>query len=348
MVSCVFCIAGSDISLGFACGWCITSLNVSQDVTEKSLCSNVPGWRTAALILGSVLVILIGVFAAMFASGWRFQRSDQPASLAGASASAEKWSPPLGPGESAASRVKRLAHDLSSLSIAATNRPDPGKVLAEARDMAGKGEYEGALQRHIWYHNHALDYGAGQSGVRLSFALSYWTELGRKFPKAMQALTEIRDRDKRELADDKGDFALFQELAAINRELKAEDDTMVVFKGMVRQDFNLANQCYPLAEEMLVRRGEYELCLRFIADSQTRFDLMRQERERGSKMSFGRPEMKRVFDDRFVGQVRALVEILVANGRKSEAERIRTQALAVMDAPRVASAVDDAEAKVGK
>ncbi|MGH7968803.1 MAG: hypothetical protein ACREIC_08770 [Limisphaerales bacterium] len=138
------------------------------------------------------------------------------------------------------------------------------------------------------------------------------------------------------------------ELAAINRELRAEDDTVAVFKGMVRQDFGLASQCYPLAEEVLARKGEYALCLRFMPNSQLRFDAIRQQRDRAATMPVGNLQMKKVFEDRFVGQVRTLLEILVANGRKSEAERIRAQALAIMDDPRIASAVDDAEKEMAK
>jgi len=305
------------------------------------------------LVLGSALVILVGVFAAMFASGWRFQRLEQPLAGAGKStASAENWSPPLGPGENASSRVRRLAHDLSSLSIASTNRPDPGKVLDEARALAGKGQYEEALQRHIWYHNHALEYDPGQSGVRISFALSYWIELGRKYPKARQALIEIRDRDHRLFADGRGDFALFQEVSAINSNLQTEDDTVALFKSIFKQDPNLARDCYGLAEEVLVRKGEYDLCLGVIPDSEARFNSIRQDRERTARLPRSNPQMGATLqtysDSHFIQQTRALIEIMVATGRKPEAEKIRSEALAIMEDRRLDSAVADAEKKMTK
>jgi hypothetical protein len=43
-----------------------------------------------------------------------------------------------------------------------------------------------------------------------------------------------------------------------------------------------------------------------------------------------------------------LIEILVATGHKEEAQRIGAQAQTVMDDPRLASAVRDAEKKVRK
>ena len=58
--------------------------------------------------------------------------------------------------------------------------------------------------------------------------------------------------------------------------------------------------------------------------------------------------MKKSAEDRFVGQTRQLIEILVATDHKADAEGIRDQAVAVLDDPRLKSAVDDAAQKVGK
>jgi len=328
---------------------CISSIQVNRTVPENPPTSAGSGWRAVALVLASVLVVLAGVFAVLLGFGWRFQRPDGLQAASGSSAaSAEKWSPPLGPGESAASRVKRLANDVASLSIGSTNRPDPGKVLTEAKDLADKGQYEEALQRHIWYHNHALEYGPSQAGVRLSFALLSWMDLARKFPKARQALVEIRDREKATFADGKGDTTLFHEVSAINNNLHEEEDTMALFKSIVKQDPELARRCYAVVEDLLVRKGEYELCLSFIPNSEARFKSIRQEKERMAQMSFGNSRVKEAFDGRFVKQTCGLIEILMATGHKPEAEKIRDQALLIMDDPLLTSAVQDAEKKVVK
>jgi hypothetical protein len=310
-------------------------------------------WRTIALTLGAFLVALLGAWAAMFASGWRLYRDDRAAAqpAARSSAAAERWAPPLGPNENPASRLKRLAHNVAS-SLAATNLPNPSQVLAEAKDLASKGHYEEALQRHIWYHNHALQYDPGQFGVRISFALSDWMELGRKYPKAKEALKEISGHDNREFAEGSGDFALFQEVAAINGYLQLEDDTIALFKRILKQDIALANRCYLVAEDLLVKKGEYDLCASLIPDSGSRFNSIREDWERASRRSYPLPQMQaslhRVTDENFVRQTRNLIEILVATGRKTEAEQIRNQALGVLDDPRLGSAVVDAEKKLAK
>ena len=50
----------------------------------------------------------------------------------------------------------------------------------------------------------------------------------------------------------------------------------------------------------------------------------------------------------FVKRVCVYVDILVAAGQKTDAEKIRDEAVAILDDPRLKSAVSDAERKIGK
>ena len=270
-------------------------------------------------------------------------------------ASAETWSPTLAPGE----------------------KPDLNKIWNDAKDLMERHQYEESLQRHLWYFNHALEYDQGQTGVRLSFALSQWVELGRRYPKAKQALIEIRDRDARRLVDGKGYANLFTDAQAINRELQDEDATYALFKTIREKDPQLAGQCYFWVESLLVAKGEYQWCYDHMGDPQSRFDSIQQlfdmERANQQRMaatqqktrqmiaemnqkngwtnapSFSPPDtsamLKKSTEDRFVGQVWQLIEILVATGHQADAEKIRDQAVAILDDPRLKSAVSDAELK---
>ena len=56
--------------------------------------------------------------------------------------------------------------------------------------------------------------------------------------------------------------------------------------------------------------------------------------------------MKKFAEDGFVGQTCQLIEILIGTGRNADAETIRDQAVAVLDDPRLKSAVSDAEKRV--
>ncbi len=273
--------------------------------------------------------------------------------LTAPSASVEHWSPKLEPG----------------------TKPDLQAILSAAKEHNANNRYEESLQHHLWYHNHALEYEPeAQRGVRLSFALSDWAALGRKYPKARQALLEIRDRDLHEFAQGRGSAALFKDIAAINEQWGYYSTTCRLFRYLKDQQPELARRCYPVAEDALVKKGEYALCLAYIGDGQARFkehcehweklakweqhmgQVMQQGQQRadeamaqnGQKRPAGVPRYgpPAAADNLFVGNTRQLIEILVGGGHKADAENICTQALALLDDPRLKSAVSDAEKKV--
>jgi hypothetical protein len=69
---------------------------------------------------------------------------------------------------------------------------DPKKMPREAGALMRQGRYADSLQKHLWFHDHALEHQQALAGVRLSFALAYWLELAACYPEAMQALTAVR------------------------------------------------------------------------------------------------------------------------------------------------------------
>ena len=237
------------------------------------------------------------------------------------------------------------------------------------------GDYEEALQRYLWYFNHSRN-DAGQEGVRISFAISDWMELGRRYPKAKEALMEIRDADAREFSEGRGYFELFMEVSSINGLLGDDEATYALFKSIGQQDKKLAQQCYGLLEPMLIQRGEYDLCMSYIGDPQAKFESIRESWERMKKTGDQQqglwrqqverlqemakttnsvfpnrqvpfpPEPPKFADENFVGQTRELIEILVGANRKADAEKVRDEAVAVLDDARLRSAVSDAEKRI--
>jgi len=247
-------------------------------------------------------------------------------------ASAESWSPALAPNK----------------------KPDLQRIRDEAKELMEKQHYEESLQRHLWYYNHALEYDPGQAAVRLSFTLSDWVELGRRYPKARQALVEIRDRLTREFQDGRGYSQAFQEVASINQELQEDDATYALLKNINEKDPHLARQCYFYVDSLLVSKGEYQMCLNLMGDPLQRFGLIRltSGMDRISTNAWTTPDalvmLKKSANERFVDKVRELVEILVATGHKADAEKIRDQAETELDDARLKSAISDAEKKVHK
>ncbi len=263
-----------------------------------------------------------------------------------APASAETWSPALAPGE----------------------KPDPDKVLKEAKELIKPAHYEESLQHFIWYHNHAAEFSTNLTSGWLINALSDWVELGRRYPKAKQALVEIRDHKDQEFHAGRGYFDLFMEVNNINGYLQCPDDTCALFKFIEQSDPALAGQCYIVVAGALVNQHEYARCLKYIGDGLAAFEQIRQDWEREKQwhqrmdqslaeayQRMGRtnlfpqrPEMSKLSDDRFVGQTCQLIEILVGTAHQTDAEKIRDEAVAVLDDARLKSAVSDAERKIQK
>jgi len=141
---------------------------------------------------------------------------------------------------------------------------DPEKVLARARKYYQQGNYEKALQDHIWFHNNALKHKPSLYGVRLSFALLDWIELGRKYPAAHNELIDIRNRKTELIKKKRGTLELFHDVQSINKYLYESKRTIALYKDMTNCDFELAKQCYDLAKEELIEHEELELCNRMM------------------------------------------------------------------------------------
>jgi tRNA A-37 threonylcarbamoyl transferase component Bud32 len=240
-----------------------------------------------------------------------------------------------------------------SPSLRPDEKPDLDAIRREASDLEAQGKYEEALQRRLWYHEYALKYEPSHVGVRVSFALSEWTELAARYPKARRALMEIRDRGVREFDAGGGSFALLMEVSAINAQLGQKDMTYSLFVSIASRDQKLADRCYPVVEDLLVEKGNYALCARFIRDFDERLEQAREMRVRSLEI-FGRaPQadqalLRQEAAATFIREAKKLIEILVGVGRKAEAEKIRDKALATLRVPQLESAIADAELKVGR
>jgi type II secretory pathway pseudopilin PulG len=268
------------------------------------------------------------------------------------SASAETWSPTLAPGE----------------------QPDLQKVLTAAKSLTEEGSYEEALQRYLWYFDHSRSDDT-QRGVRLSFALSDWMNLAGHYPKAKQALIEIRDAEAQRFSDGGGYADLFQGASFINHYLNDDNATVALFGIVEQKDPALAGQCYIWAQEALVQNGDYEKCLHYIGDPQAAFQQICSSRTQRQTFDSRQAERQKQLmnrlqamgqtnqaltrippffapppfaDENFVRETRQLIEILVGAGRKADAGKIQSQAMAVLEDARLKSAVSDATEQVLK
>ena len=203
--------------------------------------------------------------------------------------------------------------------------PVPTEILKDARQDRDAGRYETALAKHLWYHEHALEYDRGQTGVRLSFALSDWMALGKEFPPALDKLKEIRDQTNNRLRADKAKqagFNDFHDLAAINRILDEHELTAKTFEYLHDHNPQAARLAYFAAEQPLIHTKNYELCGEYLDPTR---DLMTLRKRQAFYKHFladnsrGVEQAKSLYD-LFSREAARKVALLVLNKRHKEAE----------------------------
>ncbi len=215
--------------------------------------------------------------------------------------------------------------------------PDPQKILQEAKaDMRGR-RYEVALSKHVWYHENALALRPSLSGVRRSFALSHWLELGEVYPPALEKMKQVRDETEKRIRDQKRvrvRFVDFHDFVALNRTLREEQRTAEVFQWLDETDEDDAQRVFRIARPALVKRRAYQLCGMYIAPERDlsriaqfyTMDLKRADERFGKRY-------REFVERKFLNDVTTLVAILVQNDRKEEAAEAANEAKKIVKDP---------------
>jgi len=223
---------------------------------------------------------------------------------------------------------------------------DPHERLDAGKKAVRERRYEDALSDYIWFHDHSLEYDETLYGVRLSFALAYWTELGEVYAPATEALKEIRDRKSKMLLEGAGDRHLFTDVYAINQHLREDQATARLFLDLSIKFPVLAKQCAHTAMPALVKAKAYELAKAFVENPEEMVrnwsghlnEEITQLEAKPEKRAPVRQSHTRIY----IENVHDLLEVLAATGGGREAARLRQVAVAAVKAPDVREMVEQA------
>jgi hypothetical protein len=217
-------------------------------------------------------------------------------------------------------------------------------ALEAAQKLTAEGKYDEALQKHVWYHKHALDVDRAQYGVRLSFALMYWAELGKKYPPALKALREIRDEDAARLKSGEQNRELFHDIVAINEELGDSAITVELFKKIELAQPTFAPSIAELADKALFKAKEYQLEKKYLGDPFVRFASAKRTLDFGLQYAKGRgaaSHSRQAFEDNFTRDMVRLIVVLNETGDHQTARQIQTKALAACNNETIQNATSD-------
>jgi len=221
-------------------------------------------------------------------------------------------------------------------------RDQAADPLQEARRLAEEGRFEEALQKHIWLHDHVLEAQPSYYGVRLSFALAEWIELGKKYPKALQALKAVRDTKTSRLLAGERDRPLFHDVESINDYLGESKATIELFKKIEAAQPEFAVAIYDMAAKALIEAKEFSLAKKYLGDPIARFTKAKDNFNRGidyAKSSRTRRASREAYEIIFTDEVLRIIVVLDKAGDHDLAHKIQSQALAVLESQAIRDAI---------
>ncbi|WP_411846044.1 hypothetical protein AAFN60_21265 [Roseibacillus persicicus] len=216
------------------------------------------------------------------------------------------------------------------------------KALEAARKLAEEGKYNEALGKHVWYHEHALEICESHYGVRLSFALSDWCELGKKFPLALNKLKEVRDRKTALLLNGNGDREIFHDVESINGVLEEPDLTVKLFKHLDAVHPELAEDVSDLVIDVLASSKEHVLARKYLGDPMEELAWATQRYKEGMQWAQNQEgtHSRRAFEHLFEKRTILIISVLSASGEFGTARNIQAKALEVMSSELVEKALE--------
>lgn len=217
--------------------------------------------------------------------------------------------------------------------------------LSKTRDLVKEGKYEEALERHIWFHNNALKHEPGMYGVRLSFALSNWMELGAKFPAAKEALIKIRDEKAKALVGGKVMLGFFHDVSSINRVLGEPEKTISLFEVIDKNHPQAAAKYWGVAKDAVIGAKKYELAGKYMKEPLADYEKVKarydENREFYKDPQIGGASFIQFNENNFVRESLQLIEVCMAVKRLEEAKEILKKAMSVVDDKSLVEAIKE-------
>ena len=222
----------------------------------------------------------------------------------------------------------------------------PDGVFRDAAKDAVAGRHQMALEKLVWFHENAIRMQASLSGVRRSYALRAWKELGDKYPPALKALRRSRNAARNGARTKTGKAAghCYADFAAVNHYLSEEPQTVRLFKWLHKHRPKVARDVYQRTEEVLARAKEFKLCGAYI-DSSEQFARLRMQfrlNMRLARKEFG-AEHEEYAHKSFSEKTTRLIALLALNGRTKEANQVVARAKRVWSDERFSQQLEAAQ-----
>jgi len=238
--------------------------------------------------------------------------------------------------------------DMAIVRVAMTSRgEDMQKYLSDTQKMARQGKHQEALERFLWFHDHALEHEPAMYGVRLSFALDYWKSLADVYPPAKSALVETRDHKEETVLNQEGNAALFHDVVALNRTLGEDERTVELFETIDRDSPDTARQYWDVAKDAVIEAMRYDLVRKYIGNPSREFIKVKAMYDHDTTLyddpRIGGDQFKAYNENNLVEESLKLIKVALALDDMQAAKDIQKKALTVVQDYRLRDAVPEAD-----
>jgi len=223
---------------------------------------------------------------------------------------------------------------------------DLDTYLEETDALTKQGKYQEALERHIWYHNHALEYDP-RDWRRLGTALWSWVNLGKKYQPALDALHKIKMEKTERLETGQGDRAMFDEVRAINSYWGTPHFTAELFRKLDQGQPELARECWDLAWPAVSQIKDRGLVDKYIPDPHQALEsiIAGYENEKAAmKKEYPDPDYYDMVmykkEKKWAWKMRDLIRVYVQLCDKKLALQLQKEALRALDHPEIMGATN--------
>ncbi|MCR9258706.1 MAG: hypothetical protein NXH95_03225 [Pseudomonadaceae bacterium] len=172
--------------------------------------------------------------------------------------------------------------------------------LQSARQHRKAGRYAQALEEYEWFFDNALSQRPSYYGVRLSYCLDEWHDIGKHYEPALHRL-DAKRLDCFERFLDTGDAGLFHDFEAISKELGDVQGVVDRFQLLDEQHPKLASEAWFFAKQYFINKELWQICSKYLPEPHKECERLISKFFEGMKLYLEEPELFGNSDAQIVG-----------------------------------------------
>ncbi len=215
---------------------------------------------------------------------------------------------------------------------------DVQRALEKAEEYRSEGKYEQALKEQIWFHKNALKYDPAMYGVRLSFALYDWVELGKVYPPALRALRCVRNEALATYKKNTSDPRIYGEVMSTDLALEYFNSAKSLFYLGRKNDFR--NDILMQEIDHILQKGDLKWATDIVGDPTKYLDRIKQSRDLSATAHGDQAVLSKHMDEVFARRISTLLKAVAKVKGKPAALTLQKEALRILDTAEIRNALD--------